>query len=104
LPGILPIAFDNEGKIIGNISTGDDTTKRARKKEKVLYLMEFIEVKIEVKSINKFLLNTLQGICVYTHRPVGHVYYPDSAKKKLNPSDIWYTTGKKIAKVLRKQP
>ncbi|MFT5667553.1 MAG: PAS domain S-box-containing protein [Vicingaceae bacterium] len=88
-------SFDNEGNIIGIISTGDDITKRARKKEKVLYLMEFVEVAIEAKSIDKVLLKALQSICAYTNWPVGHVYYPDSAKEKLNPSEIWYTTGKK---------
>ena len=88
-------SFDNEGKVMGIISTGEDITKRAREKEKVLSLMEFVEVAIEAKSIDKVLLKALQSICAYTNWPVGHVYYPDSAKEKLNPSEIWYTSGEK---------
>ncbi|MFT4757619.1 MAG: hypothetical protein ACI91R_002275 [Vicingaceae bacterium] len=92
-------SFDNEGNIIGIISTGDDITKRARKKEKVLYLMKFVEVAIEAKIIDKLLLKALQSICAYTNWPVGHVYYPDSAKEKLNPSEIMvYYRKKKLQK------
>ncbi|MFB1021413.1 MAG: hypothetical protein QMC40_01470 [Vicingaceae bacterium] len=57
--------------------------------------MKFVEVAIEAKNIDKLLLEALQSICAYINWPVGHVHYPDSAKEKLNPSEIWYTKGKK---------
>ena len=85
------LVYDEDGNIIGGISTGDDITKEARKKEQVVFLKEFAKGAIGAKDIEEVFYQALKSICGFTNWPVAHIYYPDSDNiGKLKPSKIWY--------------
>lgn len=82
--------YDENGKIAGTISVGDDITKQSRINEQILFLKELSELAIETHDINTILYKALESICVFTQWPFGHIYLPDSKKEKLIPADVWY--------------
>lgn len=83
--------FDDSGKIIGGISSGDDITDKAKKEEQILLLKEFAETANEASNLDEVLYEALKCICDFTGWPLGHAHIPDSEdSKKLIPSKIWY--------------
>jgi PAS domain S-box-containing protein len=83
--------YDENGVINGSISTGSDITEESRQREESRFLKAFSEVAIEPSDLDEILYKALESICEFTHWPIGHVYFPDTKKERLKPSNIWYT-------------
>ncbi|MEQ8623619.1 MAG: ATP-binding protein [Vicingaceae bacterium] len=82
--------FDENGKITGTISTGDNITKQSRIKEQIIFLKELSQLAIETRDINTILIKALESVCAFTNWPLGHIYLPDYDQEKLVAADIWY--------------